>query len=154
MLIVKVKCEGSCRLLVAYGSDRDVAKLYFCSKCVWCYSLTIDVSGPSGISWLGTAPAPYGDMPGAGNCGLFHRALLTKAQMSVTAWHSWKCPLLEGPHLGNEIMKVLSNEVMCMCVCAIDGVTPGKCEGLVLFLEQLNCRVVWLPANHCLNWVK
>lgn len=31
-----------------------------------------DVSAPSGISWVGTAPAPCGEVLGAGNCGLFH----------------------------------------------------------------------------------
>lgn len=55
--------------------------------------------------------------------------------MLVIVWYFWKCFLLEGLYLGNEIMKVLSNEVMCMCVCVIDGVILGKCEGLVLFLE-------------------
>lgn len=76
--MLKVKCEGSCRFFVVYGSDRDVVKLYFCLKCVWCYFLIIDVLGLFGILWLGIVLVLYGDMLGVGNCGLFYCVLLIK----------------------------------------------------------------------------
>lgn len=44
---------------------------------------------------------------------------------------------LERTHLDSGIMKGLCNEFVCVYVCAIHKVTPGVCEGLVLFLEKI-----------------
>lgn len=68
-----------------------------------------------------------GGVLGAGSCALFHCALLTKSQKSVTGIPE-SVLVLMSPHLDNEIMKELG--------------TPAICDGLVLCLEQIHFRVM------------